>query len=227
MSNTEMVPGSAPGGAPGGPMGEAGTGSDTTAPTAPTITGATVASVTVRVTLALAPGSDVDDNVNTLTYNIYRDNTLIAPGVTGSTWSETVAADGTIHNYSASMSDPAGNESLLFALQSAVTWQVVGGSSGDPWATVLPGGTATAGELLAHVGKMLLDNTGRVSLNLAQTLDATNTGDTVGGGLLGSRARGFGAGTIVNGVETLFAEDGQTVVSTLVYTPAPTNATRQ
>ena len=130
MSDSQF-PGAAsdafPGDAGGGASGIFG---DITAPTAPTVSASVVsAGATVTVTLALTPGTDPDDTQSVLTYNIYRDGAKIASGVTVSTWSETVTANGTIHSYTASMSDPAGNEGPTASPAVSVVWYVVFGTS--------------------------------------------------------------------------------------------------
>jgi hypothetical protein len=108
--------------------------SDTTAPTAPGISGAVIVAATITVTLTLTAGTDPDDSAGVLTYNIYRDAAKIATAIVGPTWSETKPADGTAHSYGASMSDPAGNEGPVTTLTPNVTWSAPSsGTSGGSY----------------------------------------------------------------------------------------------
>lgn len=94
-----------------------------------------------------------------------------------------------------------------------------GGAGSDPWATVLPGSYAagTAGYILG---------TG-VNLNLNQALNTSNTGDTVGGGLLAGRAYGFGKYLLSGTTLTLYAADGVTVVRVFQLDSATNPHSRQ
>lgn len=72
----------------------------------------------------------------------------------------------------------------------------------------------------ANFPSFALTSGGLVSLNLTQTLDLSNTGDTVGGSLLAGRAQGFGKWLItgtpgqVGSTLKLYAADATTVIRT-------------
>jgi hypothetical protein len=74
--------------------------------------------------------------------------------------------------------------------------------------------------LVTPENKLAADTQGRVSLNLTQTIPATNTAQTVGDALNAARAQGFGKWVLSGTSLTLFAADGTTVVRTFTLDSA-------
>lgn len=99
-----------------------------TTPPTPEISSVTSAVGKVRITLALAFG---DDTPSGSTFNIKRDGALIEAGVTDDTWSEEVTPDGSTHTYSATVTDPDGNESEEFTYSPDVAWSAPSGGGGS------------------------------------------------------------------------------------------------
>lgn len=69
--------------------------------------------------------------------------------------------------------------------------------------------------------------TGAVTLDLTQALNTSNTGDTVGGGLLAARAQGFGRWVLSGTTLTLYAANGTTVVRTFTLDSSSAPTQRQ
>ena len=84
--------------------------SGTTPPALSGLATATVSAASVTVTLALPAATDASFASSSLTYRVYKDGaaTPVASGITTSTWSETVVADGSTHTYQIAVVDPSG-----------------------------------------------------------------------------------------------------------------------
>ena len=164
-------------------------------------------------------------------------------GVAGSVWgvgSRTLTAFGftptvAVGSY-ASGQDPGTMvwEALTASHQTNGTFgkyvsSITGGGGGtDPLTNPLSGYTTpgTGGYALAKLNGLTITS-GAVNLNLAQALDPTNLGDTVGGGLIGARGQAFGKWVISGSTLTMYAADGTTVLRTFTISPTPSAASRQ
>ena len=116
---------------------------DTTPPTAPT--GLTSSATTdAATTLSWTAATD---NVGIASYRVYRDNTLIRSGVTGTTFTDTGLSVGTTYSYTVEALDAAGHVSPRSAAASVSTNPIPSATS---WYRVQNGGLCLTGSTTAN-----------------------------------------------------------------------------
>jgi hypothetical protein len=162
-------------------------------------------------------------------------NQLTGAAIASAVWQDSTAGDFTASNsigkslYTSGVAPGGANGLFIAGTNAATTANITGNLSGNVTGSVgsVSGLTTTtiAAAILATPANLIAtDSSGRVSLNLTQTIPTSNTAQTVGDSLNAARAQGFGKWVLSGTTLTLYAADGSTVVRTFTLdnSSAPT-----